>query len=79
MASGNRDLDTLVAFFQAKYGEAFTQWLWEKGTPLLDWLQAHPEATDAAVTEALFERLPPAVRQEALAHLRAHQQKKSQS
>jgi hypothetical protein len=78
MASGNRDLDVLVAFFQAKYGEAFTQWLWEEGAPLLAWLQAHPGATDAEVTVALFERLPPALRQEALAHLRAHQQKKSQ-
>ena len=79
MASGNRDLDTLVRFFQAKYGAAFTQWVWEKGTPLLDWLQAHPGATDAAVTEALFERLPPALRQEALAQLRAHQQKEPRS
>jgi hypothetical protein len=75
MASGNRELDALVAFFQAKYGEAFTQWLWEEGTPLLDWLQAHPGATDAEVTAALFDRLPPALRQEALAQLRAHQRK----
>ncbi len=79
MASGNRDLDALVAFFQAKYGEAFTQWLWEEGAPLLDWLQAHPGATDAEVTAALFDRLPPALRQDALAHLRAHQRKEPRS
>jgi hypothetical protein len=40
-------------------------------------LQLHPGATDAEVTQALFERLPPALRQEALAQLRAYQQRGS--
>ncbi|MGH2584792.1 MAG: hypothetical protein ACRDJE_07740, partial [Dehalococcoidia bacterium] len=61
------------------YGEAFTQWLWDEGAPLLEWLRAHPEATDADVTRALFDRLPPALRTAALAHLRVHQQKTSES
>ncbi len=77
MVSPNRDLDALIAFFQAKYGEAFVQWLWDEGAPLLEWLQLHPGATDAEVTQALFERLPPALRQEALAQLRAYQQRES--
>lgn len=75
MTSSNRDLDALLAFFRAKYGEAFTQWLWDEGAPLLEWLRAHPGATDADVTQALFDRLPPTVRTTALTHLRAYQRK----
>jgi hypothetical protein len=77
MVSGNDDLDALLTTFQAKYGVAFTQWLWDEGAPLLAWLQAHPQVSDAEITQALFDRLPPALRREALAHLRAYQQKES--
>jgi hypothetical protein len=79
MPSPNHDLDALLAFFQAKYGEAFTQWLWDEGAPLVEWLRAHPGATDADVTQALFDRLPTALRTAVLAHLRAYQQKAPES
>ncbi len=79
MVSPNQEINALVTFFRAKYGETFTQWLWDEGAPLLAWLRAHPEATDAEMTQALFERLPLTLRQEALTHLRAHHQRKSSS
>lgn len=79
MVSPNQELSALITFFQAKYGETFCQRLWDEGAPLLAWLRAHPEATDAEMTQALFDRLPLKLRQEALTHLRAYQPRESSS
>jgi hypothetical protein len=74
MASPDHDVQMLIAFFQAKYGDTFTQWLWEESAPILAWLHLHPGATDAEITQAWCDRLPLTRRQEACAHLRAYHQ-----